>query len=86
MAFLVPIDHVCFVGHVRSSNASGGLPTTPSSIRTVSLHSRALRGVHSFPRIPHAFRDISPRWHTFDFLRDHNGARRNTISTRFSRL
>ena len=86
MAFFVPIDHVCFVGHVRSSNASGGLPTTPSSIRTVSLHSRALRGVHSFPRIPHAFRDISPRWHTFDFLRDHNGARRNTISTRFSRF
>ena len=47
MAFLVPIDHICFVGHVRSSNASGGLPTTPSSIRAVSLRSRALRGVHN---------------------------------------
>ena len=86
MAFLVPIDHVCFVGHVRSSNASGGSPTTPSSIRAVSLRSRALRGVHNFPRTPVAFRDISPRWHTFYFFRDNNGARRNTISTRFSRF
>ena len=62
MAFLVSTDHICILGHMRSSNASGGSPTTPSSIRTVWLHLRALRGVHNSPRIPHAFTDISPRW------------------------
>ena len=79
MAFLVPIDHVCFVGYMRSSNASGGLPTTPSSIRTISLHLKALRGVHNSPRIPHAFRDISPRWHTFDFFRDVPSSQRRPV-------
>ena len=79
MAFLVPIDHVCFLGRMRLSNASGGLPTTPSSIRTISLHLRALRGVHNSPRIPHAFRDISPRWHTYDFFRDVQSSQRRPV-------